>query len=326
MTILWGVATAPSTLPMATVHSCNLTKHPAAVFWRGRPIAQQDEQASVAAREAAIQSVSRSPRVSGIRCQCLAPLPLPASCTHRSRHDAESRKQFAWPLATRNRRCLSSCRLFASALQSLPRRRTCSVREIHGVALWSRWTRYCAAAYSHVAVSGDAQTGPAKLLPLADEIRTSRLHASARRALVKRFFFETRPHKMVSKLLLPPGWCIPCCSSASWRLPVMLVRNPYRRVFSYFRHKWLSNEWKKPLTEWSDLPEFLRRLAEHRFAGDGNFWMRPLQSPFTEPDLYHTLSFRDIVQDVRWSTSAREAMRTRLGPGQDHFSASNREV
>ncbi|CAE7521874.1 unnamed protein product [Symbiodinium natans] len=134
---------------------------------------------------------------------------------------------------------------------------------------------------------------------------TSRLQPSARRALVKRFFFETRPHKLASKLLLPPGWCVPCCAAGSGRLPVMLVRNPYRRVYSYFRHKWLSNP-RKPLTEWRDLPEFVRKLLEQRLKP------APLASPFTEQDLRHLLSFGDLVRDLRWSAAARETMRTRM--------------
>ena len=145
-------------------------------------------------------------------------------------------------------------------------------------------------------------------------MRTSRLQPSARQALVKRFFFETRPHKMASKLLLPPAWCIPCCAQGTGRLPVMLVRNPYRRMYSYFRHKWLSNPRKAPLTGWTDFPEFLRQLAEHRFSRVGqDFWHRSLPAPFTDPDLYHTLSFSDIVQDARWSAEAREVMQTRHG-------------
>ncbi|CAE7436202.1 unnamed protein product, partial [Symbiodinium microadriaticum] len=135
---------------------------------------------------------------------------------------------------------------------------------------------------------------------------TSRLHPWARRALVKRFFFETRPQKTASKLLLPPGWCMPCCAAGSGRLPVMLVRSPYRRVHSYFRHKWLANPSKEPLTGWKDLPEFVRKLAEHRTLN------RSLPPLFTEQDLYHTLSFHEILRDIRWSAAAREAMRLRM--------------
>eukprot|EP00439_Symbiodinium_sp_Y106_P063395 s3114_g9.t2 len=135
---------------------------------------------------------------------------------------------------------------------------------------------------------------------------TARLRPSARRALVKRFFFETRPQKTASKLLLPPGWCMPCCAAGSGRLPVMLVRSPYRRVHSYFRHKWLANPSKEPLTGWKDLPEFVRKLAEHRTLN------RSLPPLFTKQDLYHTLSFHDILRDIRWSAAAREVMRLRM--------------
>ena len=144
-------------------------------------------------------------------------------------------------------------------------------------------------------------------LSLNVAVRTSRLHPWARRALVKRFFFETRPQKTASKLLLPPGWCMPCCAAGSGRLPVMLVRSPYRRVHSYFRHKWLANPSKEPLTGWKDLPEFVRKLAEHRTLN------RSLPPLFTEQDLYHTLSFHEILRDIRWSAAAREAMRLRRG-------------
>ena len=38
----------------------------------------------------------------------------------------------------------------------------------------------------------------------------------------------------------------------------------YRRVYSYFRHKWLANPCEEPLMGWKDLPEFVRKLAAHR--------------------------------------------------------------
>ena len=54
----------------------------------------------------------------------------------------------------------------------------------------------------------------------------------------------------LSKLLLPPGWCVPCCTSAAGRLVLVLVRNPFSRTQSWFRHRWLSNHRKVGHNTW----------------------------------------------------------------------------
>jgi len=120
-----------------------------------------------------------------------------------------------------------------------------------------------------------------------------------------------------SKLLLPPSWCVPCCASASGRLPVVLVRNPFRRLESYFRHKWLGNERKAPFTKWKKFPLWLRMLCDYRQLSENTTWGffgfrgRP---PLGPNDITHTLSLAELVQDPRWSSAAREALETQLFP------------
>ncbi|CAJ1357368.1 unnamed protein product, partial [Effrenium voratum] len=69
------------------------------------------------------------------------------------------------------------------------------------------------------------------------------------------------------------------------RLPVM-VRNPFRRVQSWFRHKWLANKGKEPYATWAGFLPFLRYMWEHRSdANDPNgFWKRVLKRPFNMLD------------------------------------------
>ncbi|CAJ1375323.1 unnamed protein product [Effrenium voratum] len=147
-----------------------------------------------------------------------------------------------------------------------------------------------------------------------------RLRRKQRAALQQRMLFEVlidgstmRVAEYASKILLPPGWCIPCCAHASGRLPVVLVRNPFRRVQSWFRHKWLANKGKEPYATWAGFLPFLRYMWEHRSdANDPNgFWKRVLKRPFNMLDVAHTMSFRDILEDPRWPQEAAARLRAR---------------
>eukprot|EP00435_Cladocopium_sp_Y103_P068042 s206_g30.t4 len=145
-----------------------------------------------------------------------------------------------------------------------------------------------------------------------------------RKALLRRLFFELRISDKVawhvSKILLPPAWCVPCCEAAQGRLVLLLVRNPFRRVQSWFRHRWLSNRKKAPYNTWNEFPEFLHRLAAHKIPHVGaqserpNFWQKIFIKPVDRLDLVHTLSFDDIMQDPHWTNEARNAMRKRIFP------------
>ncbi|CAJ1342414.1 unnamed protein product [Effrenium voratum] len=118
------------------------------------------------------------------------------------------------------------------------------------------------------------------------------------RSLFRRMQMEMAQHSLISK-------CILCCAFATRRLPVIFVRNPYRRVESYFRHRFLGNSGKAPLTTWEAFPGFLRLLADHR---RDSVWRAEALPPLDEHDLMHTLSLDELLEDVRWPQAAREAL------------------
>ena len=146
----------------------------------------------------------------------------------------------------------------------------------------------------------------------------NKLTPKLRRELLLRLRFEILygPDGQVSKghsrQLLPPGWCVPCCTSASGRLVLLVVRNPFRRVQSYFRHRFLDNPKKAPLVTWNKFPIFLQLLSDHR--RNQSFWHVPMPRPLDHLCLTHTLSFSDIIEDPKWSGEAREAVQTRIFP------------
>merc|ERR1711920_809392 len=101
------------------------------------------------------------------------------------------------------------------------------------------------------------------------------------------------------------------------RLPVILVRNPFRRLVSYFRHKWLGNERKDPFTRWSAFTSWLQLMHDHRRSTENTTWgfySFKGNSPIGANDITHTLSLGELIQDPRWPPSARDALKARLFP------------
>lgn len=63
------------------------------------------------------------------------------------------------------------------------------------------------------------------------------------------------------RFVLPPHLCLTCCQTGFGRIKVLVVRNPFERLFSFFRLKWLDSSSKKS-NRWDDFPVFVRYVSE----------------------------------------------------------------
>ncbi|CAE7714708.1 unnamed protein product [Symbiodinium pilosum] len=98
------------------------------------------------------------------------------------------------------------------------------------------------------------------LYPEYAAVGVSRQHAQnlTRRALA---FYHGIYGELGKRFVLPRHLCLTCCQLGAGRLRIMVVRNPFERLVSFFRLKWLGSQ-AKVSNRWADFPTYVRYVSE----------------------------------------------------------------
>jgi len=128
------------------------------------------------------------------------------------------------------------------------------------------------------------QKGPEKTVQLAsnalvaDFPNSSTVDQHVR--IANRMFHRYPPGDQVennqSLRILPPGpYCPMCCARGDGRLKVVIARNPYTRIASYFKMRWIDkhDDSMDPLVKfyngWKDFRHFVHAVLSHREVNGG---------------------------------------------------------
>ncbi|CAE8612722.1 unnamed protein product [Polarella glacialis] len=65
------------------------------------------------------------------------------------------------------------------------------------------------------------------------------------------------------RFILPQHLCPTCCQHGAARLKLLVARNPFERLVSYFRLKWLGSP-TKVHNRWEDFPVFVQYVASRQ--------------------------------------------------------------
>eukprot|EP00747_Dinoflagellata_sp_TGD_P179587 gnl/TRDRNA2_/TRDRNA2_30630_c0_seq2.p1 gnl/TRDRNA2_/TRDRNA2_30630_c0~~gnl/TRDRNA2_/TRDRNA2_30630_c0_seq2.p1 ORF type:complete len:579 (+),score=79.30 gnl/TRDRNA2_/TRDRNA2_30630_c0_seq2:235-1737(+) len=115
--------------------------------------------------------------------------------------------------------------------------------------------------------------------------------------------------KVGRRLMLPPHLCFTCCREGHGRVRVIIVRNPFARLVSLFRLRWLGSTAFKLHTRWEDFPVFVNYVSEiynftdayktrrstFRYGAKGGKRREP---EFEQFDLLHTISITEWTEDA----------------------------
>eukprot|EP00929_Paragymnodinium_shiwhaense_P090402 TRINITY_DN50591_c0_g1_i1.p1 TRINITY_DN50591_c0_g1~~TRINITY_DN50591_c0_g1_i1.p1 ORF type:complete len:504 (+),score=48.79 TRINITY_DN50591_c0_g1_i1:149-1660(+) len=149
------------------------------------------------------------------------------------------------------------------------------------------------------------------LAPEYATVETSVAQAESITARLTSIYDNVYEHDGISgrRLIMPPHLCPTCCRRAVGRLPVLIVRNPFFRLVSVFRLKWLHSELKVH-NRWEDFPVFARYVSEvfnstdaydslpDVFLHNGSAINKLTKEPeFVQWDLLHTRAISEWLQD-----------------------------
>ncbi|CAE7569574.1 unnamed protein product, partial [Symbiodinium sp. CCMP2456] len=110
------------------------------------------------------------------------------------------------------------------------------------------------------------------------------------------------------RFMLPKHLCPTCCQYGIGRLRVMLVRNPFERLVSFFRYRWLGSANKRS-NRWEDFATYVRYVSQVFNQTDA---YRRLPSEFSHgallPDNRHEFEQEDLLHTravSEWLASAQ---------------------
>eukprot|EP00747_Dinoflagellata_sp_TGD_P035997 gnl/TRDRNA2_/TRDRNA2_138210_c0_seq1.p1 gnl/TRDRNA2_/TRDRNA2_138210_c0~~gnl/TRDRNA2_/TRDRNA2_138210_c0_seq1.p1 ORF type:complete len:419 (+),score=63.16 gnl/TRDRNA2_/TRDRNA2_138210_c0_seq1:43-1257(+) len=100
-------------------------------------------------------------------------------------------------------------------------------------------------------------------------------------------------------LVLPPYMCPTCCRSGIRRLLVVLARNPFMRLVSYFKKWYLTGKQAIRRWRWEDFGTWILEMAHIARTTDAYTAGRGFNSDFELSDIFHTRSVREMLGDTK---------------------------
>jgi hypothetical protein len=150
---------------------------------------------------------------------------------------------------------------------------------------------------------------------LTSEFDLLGLNEADAQTLTSRCFrhYTSSPGNLGRRVNLSPHLCFTCCIKGTNRLHLVFARNPFTRLTSYFRLRWLGSSSKKH-NSWVDFPQFVDYVARLDNETDAYSTyklpvskpLRSLAADFVDEDLLHTRSasewIRQSMQASQWTS------------------------